>query len=196
MPRDREAPARGGRSRRRNLPPPPGGCSAHASIPRLAPWATLFRPAGWRSVLAYFYAQIHASSFGIRNPATPKSRTRLQVDRGQPHAVVLILEQCVRGQNDSQYPAGLRHACLLQRVRPKPLSRADRCVFRVRLSSGTPVLRPTASTALLAAGGMNASFSPLLPKQPIEERSRTPANLQHSHVQALLVQAFGGPALH
>ena len=142
MPRDREAPARGGRSRRRNLPPPPGGCSAHASIPRLAPWATLFRPAGWRSVLAYFYAQIHASSFGIRNPATPKSRTRLQVDRGQPHAVVLILEQCVRGQNDSQYPAGLRHACLLQRVRPKPLSRADRCARRVLLSIGTPVLRP------------------------------------------------------
>src|ERR1017187_108353 len=143
MPRDREAPARGGRSRRRNLPPPPGGCSAHASIPRLAPWATLFRPAGWRSVLAYFYAQIHASSFGIRNPATPKSRTRLQVDRGQPHAVVLILEQCVRGQNDSHRPAGLRHACFWgefgRSLSPKLIDVLFEFFYRSELQSFVPV---------------------------------------------------------
>src|ERR1017187_3407834 len=37
------------RKQRRYLPPPSGGSSARAAFPRLTPWATVFRPTGWRS---------------------------------------------------------------------------------------------------------------------------------------------------
>jgi len=70
-----QAPARGERSRRRHLPPPPGAFPDTPLFEWLTPWATLRRPPGWCSVRAYHYAQIPAFSFGIRSLATFKSRT-------------------------------------------------------------------------------------------------------------------------